>query len=143
MSLYFHNIWIHWPTKFNDINFAQHSTDIHEAWLSTAKRLLRYVTNRKKHDSLVELTIRIQCEYAVQLQLGVHKVEKVWNRIESVFHLYTWKEYEFDLRKFDEKQFKSWRAFIVHLAKAGFSGKVDFEVTNNVLKFKTLPFFEK
>jgi len=53
MSLYLHNIWIHWPKDFKKIDFQQDGTDINEAWLAICKRILLYNTNRKKRRCII------------------------------------------------------------------------------------------
>src|SRR5688572_16465340 len=62
MSLYLHNIWIHWPLQFDKLEFVKEETDSSEAWLATLKRILRYNTDRKKEHALLELVLRTSME---------------------------------------------------------------------------------
>jgi len=120
MGLYLHNIWIHWAEDFHHIDFAQESTDNHEAWLATVKRILRYLTCRRKDEALDELIIRLFME---EPKIDNSKTE---NKISKAFATYPWKEYCVEIT---QSQKSEWSAFINTIQKVGFTEKTkDFKV---------------
>ena len=140
MSLYLHNIWIHWPKDFEKIEFSQEGTDLHEAWLSTVKRILKYMTNKKEGDSLIELIIRTSMQ-----DQDFQNTEKSWNKIGKAFQNYNWIEYKISSTHISSS-LDDWKYFLNRINSAGYSEeKGDYEIENSgtswQIQFKTLPFF--
>jgi len=137
MGLYLHVIWIHWPKDFHKTNFQQEGTDIHEAWLATCKRILRYNTNRKKDCALTELITRLAMEDFLSNETPTK--EEKWNRISKEFKNYKWREI-FVPTDWIQKSREEWFYFIQRLKEAGFSEeKGYFKISPKGIQFYSLP----
>ena len=137
MSLYLHNIWIHWPKDFRKIDFQQEGTDIHEAWLAICKKILRYNTDRKKENGLSELMTRLAIEDLVNKETVIK--EEKWDKISKAFKQYKWREIFIPAEKV--VQFKNtWLCFIQRLQNAGYSQQQgDFIIDQRGIQFFSLP----
>lgn len=141
MSLYLHNIWIHWSDVFESTDFNLEGTDMYEAWLATAKRIMRYLTNRKQESALLELVTRVQMEDSVSSQ--TESADKSWRRIEHNFKGYEWKEYSISHSEILGAP-REWDFFIEQLKTRGFSqltGDYSWQNTTGEVRlcFNTLP----
>jgi len=123
MSLYLHNIWIHWPNDFEKIEFDQEATDCHEAWLAKAKRILNFTTDRNPENALVELIIRIYMEDLT----NESKPENKYDRIGKYFENYKWNEYIIPPNQISPF-LNDWTAFIKRITSKGFVLGKDFKV---------------
>jgi hypothetical protein len=140
MSLYLHNIWIHWAKDFQKTDFEQEGTDIHEAWLATCKRILRFNTDRKEEHALDELIIRLMMESLQNDQIS--SKEDKWNRIDKAFKTFEWKEYFIPTTKLLQYR-EDWKCFLVRLMKGGFSQQQnDWKMDNQGITFNSLPLKE-
>lgn len=141
MSLYLHNIWIHWPSVFETVDFNLEGTDMYEAWLATAKRIMIHLSNRKQESALLELVIRNCMEGNVSDQTEL--ADRSWRRIEKNFKGYVWKEYIIPHSEV-QAAFQEWAFFLKQLALRGFSQSAgDYSVDQIgrtcCISFKTLP----
>lgn len=137
MSLYLHNIWIHWPPAFISSNFQQEGTDPEEAWLATLKRTARYNTNRKQDDALIEIITR----YFMEDEIGWEErgYDKLSNKMSKIFENFEWKEYCFS-KEFIANVREDIICLIQKLISFGFSERQgNYKITSDGIYFKTLP----
>jgi hypothetical protein len=139
MTLYLHNIWIHWPLAFISNNFQQEGTDPEEAWLATLKRTAKYNTNRKQDDALIEIIMRYFMED--EIQLDIKGSNKSSNKMNKIFEDFEWKEFFFS-KEFIANAKEDVICLIQKLVSFGFSErKGNYKITNDGVYFKTLPLY--
>jgi len=138
MGLYLHNIWIHWPSHFEKGHFDQEATDEDEGFLAPAKRIVKYLTDRKTQSALLELSIRLSIEETVE---DNQRINYSNDRVGKPFrNRFIWKEHTLSLETFNEDLLE-WSFFFRQLAKAGYSEELgDWKRDEKgTITFKTLP----
>jgi len=84
MSLYLHDIWIHWADEFERHDFTDSSTEAFERYFARVKHILKCFTNRQKeYPTLRELVSRLSFETYGDIRKI--KNQTIWNKIEKAF----------------------------------------------------------
>jgi hypothetical protein len=140
MGLYLHNIWIHWLLHFHEISFDQEDTDTGEAWFAVLKRIMKYLTDRKKENALLELIFRTSMEHFVTDQTKSTELPSQ-NKISKAFETYQWEEFFIskELFNLDQQAQQDISAFLQLLQQFEFQQGQDYDITSQGIHFNTLP----
>jgi len=138
MGLYLHNIWIHWPSHFEKGHFDQESTDEDEGFLAPAKRIIKYLTDRKPESALLELTIRLFVEESIDQT----ERSSSYDRVGKQFKNFNWTEHTISVETFGA-DLPEWSFFMKQLATHGYSEQSgDWKRDQNgTIIFNTLPLY--